>query len=427
MEDGIAQERLRRLQSELWACIENFKPPDGSTWYPRERTRAAYFARPRHRFVGRFRVEAVSDVLDVDDDVIGAAPEMIYRDQVLIYVDQDDRPLPSTNSQPSSIVYLMDQLDVTAGLSVLEVGSGKGWLLAMLSSLVGDGGRVVGLECVPFLAEEGKKNLAEAGVQNAQVIVGSDVSMLADTTWDRIIFTAGAPVIPEYTLAMVSEAGVLVLPLQVPGGGEEIIIFRKHKSSMRSSRVLEGSFVPLRNSNGEIGQAAQLEGTRAWERLRSRSAGTRPWPQQANGVPFGYLTFFFRAFLARCCREFAIFKLPVELTRPNATLAFGMISFAGDSLVLCYAGEIRMYGTNEMPRALERWWAFWEGIGRPRSSDFCACLGADSKGEDDKLMWADPRSTTLPLRWSLVDKSRTIALEYLDLLPCNTDATATRS
>lgn len=133
-----------------------------------------------------------------------------------------DRALPlmrgQTCSQPTTVRNLLRLLDVRPGQRVLDVGSGSGWTTALLASLVGDEGQVLGLELEPDLVEFGWRNLAateqpQASIRQAEPgVLGAP----AEGPWDRILVSAMAGELPASLVAQLGPDGVLVIPV----GGE---------------------------------------------------------------------------------------------------------------------------------------------------------------------------------------------------------------
>ena len=64
-----------------------------------------------------------------------------------------------TISQPFTIAMMLKLLELKRGQKVLEIGSGCGYVLALLSELTGKRGRVFGVEVIKELAERSRRNL----------------------------------------------------------------------------------------------------------------------------------------------------------------------------------------------------------------------------------------------------------------------------
>jgi protein-L-isoaspartate(D-aspartate) O-methyltransferase len=122
-----------------------------------------------HRFrLGGDRIDEGS-LRENDADPTGQLAD-IYSDAVMIHVDAAGERLPSTNSQPSYVLWLLDQLDPRPGQRLLEIGSGSGWLAAVMAELVGKGGRVTGMEIIPELAAQSQADLRRLGIDNVSVL-----------------------------------------------------------------------------------------------------------------------------------------------------------------------------------------------------------------------------------------------------------------
>src|SRR5687767_8684418 len=99
----------------------------------------------------------------------------------------DDCALPlgsgSTISQPAMVAVVLEELQLNPGLRVLEVGSGSGYLLALLRALECD---AKGVEIDPKLAEGSKRALGEG----VTVISGDAATVDLQGPHDRIVFSA---------------------------------------------------------------------------------------------------------------------------------------------------------------------------------------------------------------------------------------------
>ena len=77
----------------------------------------------------------------------------------------EDCPLPigfgQTISQPFTVALMLEWLAPEKGQKILDIGCGSGWTTALLSSIVGKKGRVVGIERISGLAEFAAQNLSK--------------------------------------------------------------------------------------------------------------------------------------------------------------------------------------------------------------------------------------------------------------------------
>lgn len=151
----------------------------------------------------------------------------------------------ATNSQPSTVARMLGLLDVQPGDRVLDVGSGSGWTTAILATLAGAEGLVIGVELVPELVSYGRERLAEAGARAEIREASAGVLGLPDEApFDRILVSAQATTLPVQLEAQLAEGGRLVVPV---AGVMTVIDVR---DGIRRRRADEGrySFVPLEES-----------------------------------------------------------------------------------------------------------------------------------------------------------------------------------
>ena len=129
---------MARFLDTLDAAFRGYGVLDGLP----PRFRDAVTATPRHRFVHRFRI---GDGPLQDNDAAPARhlPD-IYSDAVMRHVDAVGDLLPSSNSQPSYVLFLLHLLGLEQGQAVLEIGSGSGWLAGRDHGAPGRAGRQSG-------------------------------------------------------------------------------------------------------------------------------------------------------------------------------------------------------------------------------------------------------------------------------------------
>jgi protein-L-isoaspartate(D-aspartate) O-methyltransferase len=128
-----------------------------------------------------------------------------------------DRPVPigwsQTNSQPRTVRRMLELLDVRAGQRVLDVGSGSAWTTALLAHLVGPAGEVVGVEIVPSLVQEGRRNVARHPPARVEQADDDTLGLPSLAPFDRILVSAEATVLPSSLVEQLGEDGVLVVPV----------------------------------------------------------------------------------------------------------------------------------------------------------------------------------------------------------------------
>jgi protein-L-isoaspartate(D-aspartate) O-methyltransferase len=138
---------------------------------------------------------------------------------------------------------MLKALDVSPRHRVLEVGSGSGYVLALLSHI---GCEVFGVERLPELVARARETLRSIGVTDVILQEGDGTHGLPEhAPYDRILVSAGAPFIPEPLLAELAEGGRLVMPV---GGAESQILVtceRDDKGSLHYRAGPNCVFVPL--------------------------------------------------------------------------------------------------------------------------------------------------------------------------------------
>ncbi len=157
-------------------------------------------------------------------------------------------PLPigvgQTISQPSTVVFMLEQLKIEPGQNILEVGSGCGWVSALLAHIVGGQGKVIGIDIIPELVELAKNNIKRFGFKNLAFIIGDGSKGLAKyAPYDRIIVSAGAKTIPRALLDELKNGGYMVIP--VGEFTQDMVVIEKLGGKFKQTKFPGFVFVPL--------------------------------------------------------------------------------------------------------------------------------------------------------------------------------------
>jgi len=149
-----------------------------------------------------------------------------------------------TISQPTTIAIMLSLLEVKRNQKVLEIGSGSGYVLALLSVLVGKKGEVYGIERIKSLADGSKKILKKnknIAVYNRDGFEGLE----EHAPFDRILISAGTERVPEKLIPQLKNNGILVVPI---GSNHEksMMQFKKINDELQLKKEIPGfAFVPL--------------------------------------------------------------------------------------------------------------------------------------------------------------------------------------
>jgi protein-L-isoaspartate(D-aspartate) O-methyltransferase len=127
----------------------------------------------------------------------------------------EDHPLPigdgQTISQPYVVALMLESLQLTPGDKVLEVGTGSGYVTALLAELAA---KVFSIERHPALADRARDALAALGYANIEVFTGDGtLGLPAHAPFDAILVSAAAPAVPSALLTQLREGGRMIIPV----------------------------------------------------------------------------------------------------------------------------------------------------------------------------------------------------------------------
>ncbi|GAB7140759.1 protein-L-isoaspartate(D-aspartate) O-methyltransferase [Deferribacterales bacterium RsTz2092] len=144
-----------------------------------------------------------------------AFPRELFVDEVLKSKAYTKDALPigygQTISQPALVAYMLEMLELSIEHSCLEIGSGSGFVTALLSKLVK---QVYAVDIVPELVLLAKRRLRNLHVRNADVSLSDGSLGLAEKApFDRILASAGANSLPSSLVAQLAVNGIMLIPL----------------------------------------------------------------------------------------------------------------------------------------------------------------------------------------------------------------------
>ena len=204
------------------------------------------------RFVG-YRRKLIEDIRahGIDEletlQLFDRVPRHIFLPEGVWPRAYEDAPIPigfgQTASQPSLQAYYLSILRPLADEKVLEIGTGSGYLTALLA-LVAD--RVYSVERVRELSHRARKALDSMAINNAALIVGDGtIGWRKYQPFDVIVVSAASPSVPPALIDQLAEGGRMLIPLG-DRQSQELVLVRK-TGFMVTEEVVKGActFVPL--------------------------------------------------------------------------------------------------------------------------------------------------------------------------------------
>ncbi|MDX1773295.1 protein-L-isoaspartate(D-aspartate) O-methyltransferase [Oceanihabitans sediminis] len=177
---------------------------------------------------------------------INTIPRHLFMDSSFLDHAYQDKAFPiaadQTISQPYTVAFQTELLQVKPKDKILEIGTGSGYQTAVLCKL---GATVYSIERQLELFKKTSKFLPKLGFRAKQLIFGDGYKGLkTEAPFKGIIVTAGAPFVPKPLLSQLAIGGRLVIPV-----GDEVqtmtLFIRKSEKEFEKHEFGEFRFVPL--------------------------------------------------------------------------------------------------------------------------------------------------------------------------------------
>ncbi|MFD0862282.1 protein-L-isoaspartate(D-aspartate) O-methyltransferase [Sungkyunkwania multivorans] len=208
----------------------------------------------RHQGMRKKLVETVASKGIKDKAVlaaIGKIPRHLFMDSGFDSHAYQDKAFPigadQTISQPYTVAFQTELLQIKKGDKILEIGTGSGYQTAVLIEL---GAQVYTIERQQELFKKAQRFLPKLGYKPKKFIFGDGYKGLPDESpFDGIIATAGAPYVPIPLLSQLKIGGRLVIP--VGNVSQTMTLFiRTSEKEFEKHELGSFRFVPmLKNKN----------------------------------------------------------------------------------------------------------------------------------------------------------------------------------
>lgn len=179
-------------------------------------------------------------------EAINKIPRHLFLDSSFADYAYQDKAFPigagQTISQPYTVAFQSQLLEVKKEHKILEIGTGSGYQTAVLCLM---GAKVFSVERQNKLFKQTLALLPKLGIRPKHLSFGDGYKGLPEhAPFDSIIVTAGAPIIPQALMAQLKIGGRLVIPL-----GEEnqimTLLIRKNETQFEKHEFGDFKFVPL--------------------------------------------------------------------------------------------------------------------------------------------------------------------------------------
>ncbi|SCF70326.1 methyltransferase [Streptomyces sp. Cmuel-A718b] len=317
------------------------------------RWRQVFEAVPRSRFVP---AEVWRQLPDRCEPVVGADAwlALVNSDEpVVTQLDDGAEGGPgvatSSNSMPSMVARMLGLLDVRDGVRVLEIGTGTGYVAALLCERLGDD-LVHSVELDPVVAHQSADALAQAGYRPHLRVGDGEQPWPGLGLVDRLIATCALRYVPYTLLRQVRPGGIVVAPLAREFWSGGLVRLHVQDDGAASGPFCGGAtYMPMRAHRLPDLHDVQGKG-------RARAAGLDP----ARLLDLGFALFAgARLPGVRLIHKGTGQGVQVWVTRQDGA---GAAAATGE--------EVWQYGPGFLWEEIEQTWWEYEAAGRPNAEQF---------------------------------------------------------
>lgn len=205
----------------------------------------------RKQLVEQLREKGISDeaVLAAVNEV----PRHVFLDSSFVELAYQDMAFPigsgQTISQPHTVAFQSQLLQVERGMKVLEIGTGSGYQACVLAAM---GAKVFSIERQRNLYFKTKEILEQLSFRVKTFLGDGYEGLPTYAPFDRVIVTAGAPDVPAALVAQMKTGGVMVIPMDNAEGEGQLMLrlTKQPDGSLKREEFGDFKFVPMLKNIG---------------------------------------------------------------------------------------------------------------------------------------------------------------------------------
>ena len=200
----------------------------------------------RQQLVEQLRAKGITDETVLS--AINEVPRHIFLDSSFVELAYQDKAFPigsgQTISQPHTVAFQTQLLQVEKGMKVLEIGTGSGYQACVLAAM---GAKVFTIERQRNLYFKTKDILEQLPFRVKTFLGDGFEGLPSYAPFDRVIITAGAPSLPEVLLQQMKTGGIMVIPLdQADGEGQTMLrVTKMEDGTLKKESFGDFQFVPM--------------------------------------------------------------------------------------------------------------------------------------------------------------------------------------
>jgi len=203
----------------------------------------------------KLMIEIIKNYGIKDKNVLNAMlkiPRHLFVPKNLQNQAYEDHPLNigdnQTISQPYTVAFMLEALELKKEDKVLEIGTGSGYSAALINCLTNS--KVYTAEIISSLALKAEENLIKAGITNVKIICADGGLGLKEySPYDKILINAACPDFPQQLIGQLKNNGIIIAPI---GGILSQEMIKGIKNNNKLEKQILGNFVFVK-LKGEFG------------------------------------------------------------------------------------------------------------------------------------------------------------------------------